>query len=98
MMDAGTIPHTVTPVQGGWFSEDPDGTVIPGHSFSLKVKEVLVHQTSMYQDILVFQRLVDLESKKGRGIVCGIIFIFMNMNMTPQHDSSIEGQFASPNW
>lgn len=39
----------------GWFSEDPKEKMIVGQSFSLKVKQVLYHKRSKYQDILVFK-------------------------------------------
>lgn len=40
-------------VKDGWFSEM--STMWPGECFSLKVEEVLYHERSKYQDILVFK-------------------------------------------
>ena len=38
----------------GWFSEECD--MWPGQKFSLAVKEVIHHEKTKYQDILIFQR------------------------------------------
>ena len=47
-------------LEGNWFTEEPGLITEHGQSFSLKVKEILDHQTSKYQDILVFERLASL--------------------------------------
>lgn len=40
-------------IRNGWFNES---TVLwPGQSFCLKVEEVLFHEKSDYQDVLVFE-------------------------------------------
>ena len=39
----------------GWFSEL--GDLWAGQSFSLEVDEVLFHEKSKYQDVMVFKRL-----------------------------------------
>ncbi len=39
-----------------WFREDPEEAMYSGEANSLKVKEILHHQKSKYQDILVFDR------------------------------------------
>jgi hypothetical protein len=41
------------PVLDGWFSETSD--MWPGQAMTLKVKEVLHHEKSKYQDVLVFE-------------------------------------------
>lgn len=38
-------------IKSGWFSEVSD--LWPGQSLSLKVKKVLFHQRSLYQDVLI---------------------------------------------
>ena len=43
-------------IREGWFSEINDQW--PGQCMSLKVKEVLAHEKSDFQDVLVFQSLV----------------------------------------
>ena len=40
----------------GWYSEDSSGTVFDREVLSLKIREVLYHQKSKYQDILVLDR------------------------------------------
>lgn len=40
-------------IMDGWFHER--GTLWPGQAFSLKIKEVLHHERSQFQDILVFE-------------------------------------------
>lgn len=59
-MDVGSDNCEIIGAQslGDWFTEDPDGTLVHGQSFSLKIKEILCHQISKYQDILVFERLL----------------------------------------
>ena len=42
-------------IQAGWFTEAHE--LWPGQSFSLEVEEVLYHEKSKFQDILIFQRL-----------------------------------------
>ena len=44
-------PNVASP---DWFSEVND--LWRGQAFSLKVKEILHHEKSQYQDILVFER------------------------------------------
>ena len=44
----------------GWFTEMND--MWPGQAMSLQVEEILHHEKSQYQDILVFKRCVE-----GRG-------------------------------
>ncbi len=39
-----------------WFREDPKETMFPGEALSVKLKEVLYHKKSNYQDVLVFDR------------------------------------------
>ena len=41
-------------LEGQWFNEVND--MWYGQAFSLKIKEVLYHQKSAFQDIIVFQR------------------------------------------
>ena len=41
-------------VQDGWFSDA--GPLWKGQAFSLQVEEVLFHEKSKYQDVLVFKR------------------------------------------
>ena len=41
-------------LEGSWFSEVNSDW--PGNAFSLKVKEVICHEKSKYQDILIFER------------------------------------------
>ena len=41
-------------LEGEWFSEVNDEW--PGNAFSLKVKKVLCHEKSKFQDILIFER------------------------------------------
>ena len=43
-------------LSGSWFSEV--SSVCPGQSFSLEIKEVLHHEHSGFQDVLVLDRLV----------------------------------------
>lgn len=40
-------------IKPGWFSEISE--LWPGQSFSLQVKEVLFHEKSNYQDVLIVQ-------------------------------------------
>ncbi|ENN76160.1 hypothetical protein HUJ04_000004 [Dendroctonus ponderosae] len=54
-------------IRAGWFSEVSD--LWPGQSLSLKVKEVLFHQRSLYQDVLV----VDTTNHGKALILDGII-------------------------
>ena len=42
-------------MDGNWFYEKSD-KVFPGQTFGLEVKEVLFHEGSKYQDVLVFER------------------------------------------
>jgi hypothetical protein len=42
-----------SPRADGWFSETSD--MWPGQAMTLKVKEVLHHEKSKYQDVLVFE-------------------------------------------
>ena len=39
----------------GWFHER--GPLWPGQAFTLQIKEVLYHKTSMFQDVLVFESM-----------------------------------------
>ena len=41
-------------LEGKWFSEVNEDW--PGNAFSLKIKEVLCHEKSKIQDILIFER------------------------------------------
>ena len=41
-------------IQNGWFSEI--NNLWPGQAMSLEVEEVLFHERSDYQDVLVFKR------------------------------------------
>lgn len=45
-------------LKDGWFSEisPPEGGSWPGQAFSLEVQEILFHQKSEYQDVLIFRR------------------------------------------
>ncbi len=45
-------------LRDGWFSEECD--MWPGQKFSLAVKEVIHHEKSKYQDILIFQRCIKI--------------------------------------
>ncbi|CAG8524607.1 7445_t:CDS:2 [Funneliformis caledonium] len=40
-------------IQDGWFREKP--TLWPGQAMCLKVEEILCHENSLYQDVLVFK-------------------------------------------
>lgn len=42
-------------IQNGWFSEISQ-EMWPGQAMSLEVEEVLFHEKSKYQDVLVFKR------------------------------------------
>ena len=42
-------------VKNGWFSEVHE--MWPGQALSLAVEEILFHEKSSYQDVLVFKRL-----------------------------------------
>lgn len=46
-------------IQNGWFSEHSK-QMWPGQAMSLEVDEVLFHEKSQYQDVLVFRRFVSL--------------------------------------
>ncbi len=41
-------------LEGEWFSEVNEDW--PGNAFSLKIKKVLCHEKSKFQDILIFER------------------------------------------
>ena len=41
-------------LEGEWFSEVTES--FPGNAFSLKIKKVLCHEKSKFQDILIFER------------------------------------------
>lgn len=41
----------------GWFTER--SPMWPGQAFSLQVKKVLLEKKSKYQDIIIFERLVN---------------------------------------
>lgn len=43
-------------LRNGWFTEECE--IWAGQKLSLKVKEVLHHEKTLYQDILIFQRYV----------------------------------------
>ena len=47
-------------IQNGWFSEISN-EMWPGQAMSLEVEEVLFHEKSLYQDVLVFRRFVTQE-------------------------------------
>jgi len=42
-------------IRNGWFS-DLNEKMWPGQSLSLQIEEILFHQKSKYQDVLVFKR------------------------------------------
>lgn len=42
-------------VKDGWFS-DINEKMWPGQAMSLRVEEILFHQKSDYQDVLIFKR------------------------------------------
>jgi len=48
---SGTISHPQ--IQDGWFREKP--TLWPGQAMSLEVKEIICHEKSLHQDVLVFK-------------------------------------------
>lgn len=48
--------YTMNSIKDGWFTETC--TLWPGQAMSLQVEEVLYHQKSKFQDVMVFKRLV----------------------------------------
>jgi len=48
--------HEIVQLGPGWYTEDSKQAVYGGEALSLKVREVLHHQKSEYQDILVLDR------------------------------------------
>ncbi len=53
-----------------WFWEDPQESMFGGEAYSLKVKEVIYHKKSKYQDILVFDRWVQKKNFIAFYILC----------------------------
>jgi Spermidine synthase tetramerisation domain len=50
-------------IRDGWFSEV--NPMWPGQCLSLQVTEVLFHEKSKFQDVMVFQRLVHLTNTQS---------------------------------
>jgi spermidine synthase len=55
-------------IRDGWFSEV--NAMWPGQCLSLQVTEVLYHEKSKFQDIMVFQRLVHVKVFQS----CSVVF------------------------
>jgi len=49
-----TSVKTMDKIQSGWFSEI--NKLWPGQAMSLQVEEVVFHEKSKYQDVVVFKR------------------------------------------